>query len=195
MDFLPPVPVGHLPTVNSSPCVLALEFVSNPHASAPICYAFRWVCVPVWDTCTCSMDCLCGSYSIQSVTGKLFHFLTASNASLCPKRFSQMRGCHPWVRPSPAHSSLLVPSFLCLIKSCINHIFPSSCQGLLPVLSWFSARSSASENVFLIYPWGEMYSSSTYSSAILSASTVGDFITALSSTDHLDRKPISKNRP
>ena len=95
MDFLPPVPVGHLPTVNSSPYVLALEFLSNPHASGPTCCTFRWVCVPVWDTCACSMDCLCGSYSIQSVIGQLFHFLTASNASLLSQTIVPGAGLSP----------------------------------------------------------------------------------------------------
>ena len=37
----------------------------------------------------------------------------------------------------------------------------------LSALSWYSACTSVSEGVFLMYLWREMYSTSTYSSAIL----------------------------
>ena len=40
-------------------------------------------------------------------------------------------------------------------------------QVLLSALSWCSACTSVSEAVFLMYPWREMYSMSTYSSTIL----------------------------
>ena len=42
----------------------------------------------------------------------------------------------------------------------------STGQVLLYTLSWCSACSSVSEGVFLKYLWREMYSMSTYSSAI-----------------------------
>ena len=42
---------------------------------------------------------------------------------------------------------------------------------LLFTLSWCSACTSMSEGVFLMYPWREMYSMSTYSSTILFSST------------------------
>ena len=51
------------------------------------------------------------------------------------------------------------------------YIFFSSDQVLLPTLSWCSARSSVSEGIFLMYPWRETDSMSTYSSAILFPST------------------------
>ena len=38
---------------------------------------------------------------------------------------------------------------------------------LLSTLSWWSACTSVSEGVFLMHPWREMYSTPTYSSAIL----------------------------
>ena len=47
------------------------------------------------------------------------------------------------------------------------YIFFSTGQVLLSVLSWCSACISVSEVVFLIYLWRKMYSTSTYSSAIL----------------------------
>ena len=47
------------------------------------------------------------------------------------------------------------------------HIFFSTGQVLLSSPSWCSACTSVSEGVFLMYLWREMYSTSTYSSAIL----------------------------
>ena len=45
--------------------------------------------------------------------------------------------------------------------------FFSAGQVLLPALSWCCACTSISEGVFLMYPWREMYFTSTYSSTIL----------------------------
>ena len=61
-------------------------------------------------------------------------------------------------------SSFVLPSFACF------YIFFSSGQVLLSALSWCSACTSVSEGVFLMYLWREMYSTSTYSSAILFSS-------------------------
>ena len=58
-------------------------------------------------------------------------------------------------------SSFLLPSFAWI------YIFFSTGQVLLSAPRWCSACISVSEGVFLIYPWREMYSMSTYSSAIL----------------------------
>ena len=46
-------------------------------------------------------------------------------------------------------------------------IFFYAGQVLLSALSWCSACTSVSEGVFLMYPWREIDSTSTYSSAIL----------------------------
>ena len=43
----------------------------------------------------------------------------------------------------------------------------SAGQILLSALSWCSPCTSVSEGVFLMYPWREMYSMSTYSSTVL----------------------------
>ena len=47
------------------------------------------------------------------------------------------------------------------------YIFFSAGQVFLSALSWHSECISVSEGVFLMYPWREMYSVSTYFSAIL----------------------------
>ena len=46
-------------------------------------------------------------------------------------------------------------------------LFFSAGLVLLSVLSWCPACTSVSEGVFLMYPWREMYSMSTYFSTIL----------------------------
>jgi len=60
----------------------------------------------------------------------------------------------------PPTSSIL-PSFAWL------YIFFPTGQVLLSALSWYSACTSLSEGVFPMYPWREIHSTSTYSSAIL----------------------------
>ena len=59
----------------------------------------------------------------------------------------------------------LVPSSYRVLRGSI-YSFPLS-QVLLSTLSWCSACTSVSEGVFLVYLWRELYSMSTYSSAIL----------------------------
>ena len=61
-----------------------------------------------------------------------------------------------------APSSFLLPSFAWV------YLFFSTGQFLLSALSWCPACTSVSEGVFLMHPWREIYSTSTYSSAILS---------------------------
>ena len=61
--------------------------------------------------------------------------------------------------PTPK-SQGLISSFAWL------YIFFSSDQVCLSTLSWCSACTSVSEDVFLMYPWRKIYSTSTYSSAI-----------------------------
>ena len=63
-------------------------------------------------------------------------------------------------------SSFVLPSFEWL------YIFFSAGQVLLSALSWCSSCTFVSKGVFLMYPWREMYSTSTYSSAILFSSNV-----------------------
>ena len=70
-------------------------------------------------------------------------------------------------RSSPTDTSVLPPSFFVLPSFAWFYIFFSTGQVLLSALSWCSARTSVSEGVFLMYPWREMYSMSTYFSAIL----------------------------
>ena len=61
----------------------------------------------------------------------------------------------------PVRNSFILPSFPWF------YIFFSAGQVLLSTLSWCSALTSVSKGVFLMHPWREMYSTSTYSSTIL----------------------------
>ena len=68
---------------------------------------------------------------------------------------------HPTNTPVSPPSSFVLPSFAWF------SIFFSGGQVLLSTFSWCSASTSVSEGVFLMHLWREMYSTSTYSSAIL----------------------------
>ena len=59
------------------------------------------------------------------------------------------------------------PSSFILLSFVWFYIFFSSGQVFLSALSWCSACTSVSQGVFLMYPWREMYSTSTYFSANL----------------------------
>ena len=73
----------------------------------------------------------------------------------------------PKGRSSPTNTIIFSPSFFVLQSFVWVYIFFSAGQVLLCTLSWYCACTSASEGVFLMYPWREMYSTSNYSSAIL----------------------------
>ena len=59
------------------------------------------------------------------------------------------------------------PSSFILLRFAWFCVFFSSGQVLMSALNWCAACTSVSEGVFLMYPWREMDSTSTYSSAIL----------------------------
>ena len=70
-------------------------------------------------------------------------------------------------RSSPTNTSVFPPSSFILLSFAWFYIFFSTGQVLLSTLSWWSACTSVYEGVLLMYPWREMYSMSTYSSALL----------------------------
>ena len=70
-------------------------------------------------------------------------------------------------RSSPTNTAVLTPRSFILPSFGWFYIFFSTGQVLLSTLSWCSACTSVSEGVFLMYPWRDMYSTPTYSSAIL----------------------------
>ena len=70
-------------------------------------------------------------------------------------------------RSSPTNTPVSPPSSFILLSFAWFCIFFSTGHILLSVLIWCSACTSVSDSVFLMYLWREIYSMSTYSSAIL----------------------------
>ena len=72
-----------------------------------------------------------------------------------------------FARPPRAEPVLLTLLFSPLVPSSYGvlhgSIYFSTGQVFLSTLSWCSTRTCVSEGVFLMYPWREMYSTSTYS--------------------------------
>ena len=83
-----------------------------------------------------------------------------------PARFSP-----PTKGRSSSTNSPLFPSTSYVLPIFVwFYIFFSSGQVLLPTLRGYSGSSSVSKGVYLMYPWREMYSTSSYPSAILFSS-------------------------
>ena len=104
-------------------------------------------------------------------------------------RLRQLPWCEDWTpgsvpppaegRSSPPNTPVFPHSSFILLSFVWCYIFFSIGQVFLSALSWCSACTSGSEGVFLMYPWREMYSRSTYSSAILFSSWLQVFISFL----------------
>ena len=92
-------------------------------------------------------------------------------------RLRQLPQCGDWTptsvpplaegRSSPTDTPVFPPRSYVLPSFVWFYIFFSIGQILLSALSWCSVCTSVSEGVFLMYPWRQMYSMATYSSAIL----------------------------
>ena len=101
--------------------------------------------------------------------------LSAINVSPLTQTIAPMRGSDSCFSSPTSRGQVLLtlvfpPSSLVLPSFAWFYIFFSSGQVVLSALSWCSACTSVSEGVFLMYPWRQMYSTSTYSSAILFSS-------------------------
>ena len=70
-------------------------------------------------------------------------------------------------RSMPTNTPVFPPSSFVLPSLAWFYVFFSAGQVLLSALIWCSVCTSVSEGVFLMYPWRQMYSMATYSSAIL----------------------------
>ena len=114
------------------------------------------------------------SHSILiSIADQLFHF-QALNVSPVTQTIARCGDQTPASVPpptkgrsSPSNTPVFPPSSFILPSFVWFYGFFSSGHVLLSTLSWRSTCTSVSEGVVLMCPWGEMYSTSTYSSAIL----------------------------
>ena len=99
--------------------------------------------------------------------------LSALNVSLLTQTNALMWGLDPCFSfPPPRAGPVLLtpqfpPQFLHPTEFCMGLYIVSAAQVLLCALNCCSGCTSVSEGVFLMYPWREKYSASTYSSAIL----------------------------
>ena len=177
-------PQAFLPTVSSltsprsvspqSTAALTLGSLQTPQTPAPSRCALHGTLLPVWGMYGCGKDCLIllpfrlSQISCFTLSLKCF----SSDSDNCPDvgirpllQFPHLPRAGPVLLTLIFFpSSFVLPSFACF------YIFFSSGQVLLSALSWCSACTSVSEGVFLMYLWREMYSTSTYSSAILFSS-------------------------
>ena len=167
-DLLPHIPLIHLSTVNSSP---SPGIAPNPQTPAPSHCAFQGTLIPVQGMYGCSKDCLililfrlpqitCFTLSLKCLS---------SDSDNCPDvGIRPLLQLPHLLRAGPVLLTLL---FFCLVPlSCrVLHrsIYSFSLVTYSCPLSAGVLHALLSEGVFLLYPWREMYSMSTYSSAIL----------------------------
>ena len=128
----------------------------------------------------CSKDCLIlfpfGLPKISCFTLRLKCF--SSNSDNCPDvGIGPPASVPPPTegRSSPTNTPVFSPSSFVQLSFAWFCTLLSSGQVLLSALSWCSACTSVPEGVFLMDPWREMYSMSTYSSTILIFPQFGSF--------------------
>ena len=142
----------------------------NPKIPGPSRCPFQETPVPVWGVYGCGKDCLilipfrlppisCFILSLKCFSSDSDNCLDVGIGPLL--QFPRPPGVVP-VLPI----LLFSPLVLCPPEFAWFYIFFSTGQALLSTLNC-STCTSVSEGVFLMYPWREMYSTSTYSSAIL----------------------------
>ena len=155
-----------------STAALTLKLLHNPGAPASSCCALQGTCFPVRGMYGCGKDCLIlipfrlSQISCFILSLKCF----SSDPDNCPNVGigPHLRFQHP-PRAGPVLVTLLFFPLVPLsyrVFACFYILF-SSGRVLPSALSCCSASTSVSECVVLMYPWREMHSMSTYSSAIL----------------------------
>ena len=179
-DFLPQV----FPTTVSSPTsprfissqeiavLTSLGFLHNPQTPAPSHCTFQGTCVPVPGMYGCGKDCL---ILVPFRRPQISCFIISLTQTIAPMWgsdpcFSSLPPPPAKGRYSPANTPVFPPSSFVLPSFAWVYTHFSTGQVFLSALSWCSACTSVSEGVFLMFPWREMYSISTYSPATLFSS-------------------------
>ena len=178
LPWLPGFPPQAFPTTVSSltspgsispqsTAALSLGLLHTPQSPAPSLCAFQGTLVPVRGMCGCGKDCLIllpfRLPPIGCFTPSLKCF--SSGSDNCPNVGIRCLLQFPHLlRAGPVLLTLL---FFPLVSCTWFYRFFSAGQVLLSTLSCCSVCTSVYEGVFLMYPWREMHSTSTYSSAIL----------------------------
>ena len=174
LPWLPSFPPQAFPTTISflmspqsispeSTSALTLELLHNPYAPAPSCCAFWGTSIPVQGTQGCGKNCLIlipfrlPQISCFTLTLKCF----SSYPYNCPDvGIGTLLQFSNTLRADPVLLKLVFsPSSFILLSFVWFYISFSDGQVLL--------SASVSESVFLMFPWREMYTVSTYSFTIL----------------------------
>ena len=176
-NLLPHVPSVHLSAVSSS-SHSGIVLQSLHSSSQPL-----GTCLHVQLTYGCSKDCLILiPFSLSQISCFTFSLQCFSSApDNCPSVGIRLPLQFP--HTIKGWSSIMTPVFVCvcvcvcvLFFPLISFILPSfacfyilfsDCQLLLSTLSWCFANTFVYKDVFLMYLWREMYSTSNYSSPIL----------------------------
>ena len=151
-----------------STAALTLGLLHNPLTPAPSHCTFQGICVLIQSMYGCSEYCL---FLIQFKLQQISCFTLSlkcfsSDSDTCssvgnrtPASFlPPTKG-----RSSPTNTPVFPPSSFILPSFVWVYIFFSAGQVLLSACSWCWACTFVSEGVFLMYPWREMYYTSTYS--------------------------------
>ena len=152
---------------------LSLGLLHNPWIPASSHCTFQGTCFPVQGMYGRGKNCLIlipfRLPQISCFTLRLQCFSSDSDSWPVVRIWPLIQFPH-LPRAGPALLTLLIipPSSFILPSFAWFCIFFSSGQVLLSALSWCSACTSVSEGVFPMYPWREMYSMFTYSSAVCS---------------------------
>ena len=149
----------------------ALGSLHTPQTPAPRRCTFQGTLAPFRGMYSCGEDCLILiPFRLPQISCFILSLRCSSSGSdKCPE--VEVRPLLQFLHQPSAGPVLLTLLFFplvplsCKVLSGSVYSF-STGQVLLPTLSWCSACTSVSEGVFLMYPRREMYSMSTYSSAI-----------------------------
>ena len=137
----------------------------SPNSSSQPSCAFQGTLIRVQGMYGCSKDCLIliplklPQISCFTLSLKCF----SSDSDNCPNVGIRPLFQFPHLpRAGPILVTLLFfPLFLCPTEFSVVLYILTTGQVLLSTLSWWSACTSVSKGVFLMYPWREMYSAST----------------------------------
>ena len=170
--LLPHIPWGCLPTVNSSPH-RGTALQSLP--PAPSHSVYQRTCIPVQGVAAAAWIVYADLTPFRPSQISCFPLQQPQMPLPCPKLLLLCGDLTPASVPPPfgSRSSLTLPLFfpssLHPTNFCVDLYVPFWWLGILPALSWCSVGSSASEDAFLMHPWREKHSTSTYSSTISSS--------------------------
>ena len=166
--FPPQSPPSH-PLIHLSTAALAWDCSTIPKLQLP-------ATAPSRGLASLSRICTAAARTVWFSFYSGYHRSTVSHSFLL-YWLRQLPRCGDWTpvslpsctegRSSPTNTPVFRPHSFVVWSSVWLHIFFSAGQVLLSTLRWCSVRTSVSEGVFLMYLRREMYSTSTYSCAIL----------------------------